>query len=272
MDTNTARIVKPTEIKACLDVAIKAVRRGQVFLQENQDKIPVLVSKEAREVKIDFDFALEKLILDELQKHSRWQILSEESGSLEDLNKPFWVVDPLDGSLNCLRGIPFYSISIALCDNNEPILGVILDLTNGDLYHGSNSSGAWMNETPIHVSEVKAKEDAILCTGFPSSFDFDSESSDHLRSVYSNFHKVRMFGSAALSLAYVASGRCDSYWEERIKVWDVAAGLALVRAAGGVIVKSKVNDDFILNCKAAAAIELLVDNSDSSKCESGTVI
>ena len=263
MDANTARIVKPTEMKACLDVAIKAVRRGQVFLQENQDKIPVLVSKEAREVKIDFDFALEKLILDELQKHSRWQILSEESGSLEDLNKPFWVVDPLDGSLNCLRGIPFYSISIALCDNNEPVLGVILDLTNGDLYHGSNSSGAWMNETPIHVSEVRAKEDAVLCTGFPSSFDFDSESSDHLGSVYSNFHKVRMFGSAALSLAYVASGRCDSYWEEKIKLWDVAAGLALVSAAGGETAKSDLDESHNLIISAAASSSLLVGHRTS---------
>jgi myo-inositol-1(or 4)-monophosphatase len=272
MDTKTARIVKPTEIKDCLDVAIKAVRRGQVFLQENQEEVPKMVSREAREVKIDLDFALEKLILNELQENSSWRILSEESSAEIELGKPFWVVDPLDGSLNRLRGIPFNSISIALCDNDEPILGVILDLSQGDLYYGSTALGAWMNEMPIHVSKVGFKGDAILCTGFPSSFDFDSESSDRLGSVYSNFHKVRMFGSAALSLAYVASGRCDSYWEERIKVWDVAAGLALVRAAGGVIVKSKVNDDFILNCKAAAAIELLVDNSDSSKCGSGTII
>ena len=136
---------------------------------------------------------------------------------------------PLEGSLNCLREIPFNSIAIALCDHDESILGVILDLSQGDLYYGASALGAWMNETPIHVSEVDGKDDANFCTGFSPSFDFDSESSDRFGNVSSNCHKVRMFGSAALSLAYVASGRCDSYWEKRIKLWDVAAGLALVR-------------------------------------------
>jgi myo-inositol-1(or 4)-monophosphatase len=258
MDTKTARIVKPTEIKDNLDVAIKAVRRGQVFLEENQKEVPKMVSREAREVKIDLDFALEKLILNELQENSSWQILSEESNAQIELGKPFWVVDPLDGSLNRLRGIPFNSISIALCDNHEPILGVILDLSQGDLYYGSTALGAWMNEMPIHVSEVGFKGDAILCTGFPSSFDFYSESNDRLGSVYSNFHKVRMFGSAALSLAYVASGRCDSYWEERIKLWDVAAGVALVCAAGGVTFSSDLSENHDLIVSAAASSNLLV--------------
>ena len=127
-------------------------------------------------------------------------------------------MDPLEGSLNCLREIPFNSISIALCDHDQSILGVILDLSQGDLYYGVSALGAWMNEMPIHVSEVDAKDDANCCTGFPPSFDFDSESSARFGSVSSNFHKVRMFDSAALSLAYVASGRCDSYWEEKAKL------------------------------------------------------
>ena len=258
MDAITERMMKRPEIKNYLDVAIRAVRRGQVFLHENQEDIPTLVSRDAREVKIDLDFALEKLIHDELQEHSSWQILSEEACTQTEISNPFWVVDPLDGSLNRLRGIPFNSISIALCNNNESILGVILDLTQGDLYYGSSLLGAWMNETPIHVSEVESEEDAILCTGFPSSFNFDSGSSGRLGSVYSRFHKIRMFGSAALSLAYVASGRCDSYWEEKIKLWDVAAGLALVSAAGGVTYISDLGESYNLIVSAAASSNLLV--------------
>ena len=89
MDTNTARIVKPTEIKDCLDVAIKAVRRRQAFLHETQEEIPKIASKEAREVEIDLDFALEKLILDELREHPSWQTLSEESGTEKKLEIHF---------------------------------------------------------------------------------------------------------------------------------------------------------------------------------------
>ena len=263
MEASATRIMKQPEIKNYLDVAIKAVRRGQEFLHENQQEMPKMVSREAKEVKIDLDFALEKLILDELREHSSWQTLSEESGAQAGIGNPFWIVDPLDGSLNRLRGIPFNSISIALYDNDEPILGVILDLNEGDLYCGSSALGAWVNETPIQVSDVSAKADAILCTGFPSSFNFDVGSISRVASTCSDFHKVRMFGSAALSLAYVASGRCDSYWEEEIKLWDVAAGLALVSAAGGVAVKSDLDEKHHLIISAAASSSLLVDHRTS---------
>ena len=150
-----------------------------------------------------------------------------------DLNGPLWLVDPLDGTLNFTRGFAMAAVSIALWDKGKPVLGVVHDIHHGLSYSGLSGEGAWCDDRPIQVSAVDTPAKAILATGFPSGRSYDTESLlGFVRSVQS-YKKVRMLGSAALMLAHVAAGHFDVYEEEDIYLWDVAAGLALVHAAGG---------------------------------------
>lgn len=163
-------------------------------------------------------------------------ILSEESGYLEKDNDEgyLFIVDPLDGTMNFVRGIGQYAISIALWKNNEPIFGVIYDLSSKKLSWGGKFFGAYHNDSLISVSSVSDKRKAVICTGFPARFDINS--SDLMKCFWNKisvFSKIRMIGCASVSLVYVASGKADMYFEKNIMLWDVAAGLAILDGAGG---------------------------------------
>lgn len=162
-------------------------------------------------------------------------VVSEESW-IPDTGLPdtaFFVVDPLDGSLNFGRDSGPAAISLALWDKG-PILGVVIRLDTGDIFVGGPSLGARKNADPIRVSTVAQSSRATLATGFPSAFDFGNlPRSAQMMKTFANFGKVRMLGSAATSLCLVAQGSLDMYEEHNIRVWDVAAGLAIVEGAGG---------------------------------------
>lgn len=188
-----------------------------------------------REVKIKADRAVEALILNNLQGSTNFPILTEERGWQAGFSSHeyLWVVDPLDGSYNYYKNIPVAAVSIALCKERIPILGVIYDFNRHELFSGLVTEGAWLNKRPISVSSVKESERGILYTGFPVASDFSDENSIEFMKFARQWRKVRMIGSAAISLAYVACGRAEYYHERNTKFWDVAAGLALVVAAGG---------------------------------------
>lgn len=245
-----------SELRQSLAIAIKAARRAQSVFQKNAPLFRHVVSKSDREIKVNLDYSLETEILEELRESSDLPILSEESDHVRE-DGLWWIVDPLDGSLNWLRNIPFFSISIGLYRGIEPILGIVLDLVRDDLYYGGKGLGAWLNDSPIRVSEINKKREAVLCTGFPSAYEFRPNREQTVESIYSEYLKVRMLGSAAMSLAYVARGTADVYWEEHIKLWDVAGGIALVQAAGGSVSCSTINEDFILSVEAGASSNLL---------------
>ena len=245
-----------SELRQSLAIAIKAARRAQSVFQKNAPLFRHVVSKSDREIKVNLDYSLETEILEELRESSDLPILSEESDHVRE-DGLWWIVDPLDGSLNWLRNIPFFSISIGLYRGIEPILGIVLDLVRDDLYYGGNGLGAWLNDSPIRVSEINKKPEAVLCTGFPSAYEFRPNREQTVESIYSEYLKVRMLGSAAMSLAYVARGTADVYWEDHIKLWDVAGGIALVQAAGGSVSCSTINEDFILSVEAGASSNLL---------------
>ena len=157
----------------------------------------------------------------------------EEDNNVIQKNEYNWILDPLDGSLNYMRGIPMYCISLALWKGFEPVLGVIYDLTKNDIYHGINGSGAFKNDVKIMVSKISRFSDAVLCTGFPVNFSYTDNNIIEFADNVKKYKKIRLFGSAAMSLSLVASGIIDAYIEENIMVWDVAAGIAIVKAAGG---------------------------------------
>ena len=197
----------------------------------NSHKATVIQSR-GKDIKISADKEAHEQILHNL-KQTDIPILSEEDNIHDFKTELRWVVDPLDGSINFLRSIPFCAVSIGLLHKDEPILGVIHDFNRQETFTGIVGKGAWMNEEPISVSGVQDAAEAVLATGFPTYTDYSEAALKEYISMVRSFKKVRLLGAASLSLAYVACGRLDAYFERDIKVWDVAAGLALVKAAGG---------------------------------------
>ena len=137
--------------------------------------------------------------------------------------------------MNYSRGIPLAVISVALWHGDDPVLGVVIDPARRDTYSGLVGDGTRLNGVPVRTSNIDTVKNAVICTGFPVSTDFSTDALIRFVQRVQGFKKVRMLGSAALSLAYVACGRTDVYSEDEIKLWDVAAGLALVQAAGGSV-------------------------------------
>ena len=142
-----------------------------------------------------------------------------------------------------MRGLGPCSISIALCDNNQPIFGVLATYPSGDLAWGGKGIGAFLNGSPVHVSKITDPSKAILCTGFPSRYSFDDHKSvaKHTK-MMSHFGKVRMLGAASNSMLQVAKGSAEMYSEKNIMLWDVVAGLALVEGSGGVYSMKSTDD------------------------------
>lgn len=188
---------------------------------------------EGRDIKLVEDEASEKLILARLRESSPWPILSEEAGWVgEDPGEggAYWAVDPLDGSYNFHQSVPLCCVSVALCVGRAAVAGAVYDFNRDDLYVGGPGLGLRINDQLV---ERPKRAPAILATGMPVRSDFSDEGVRALASRIQSFKKVRMIGSAALSLAWVASGRFDVYEETGIGWWDVAGGLALVEGAGG---------------------------------------
>jgi myo-inositol-1(or 4)-monophosphatase len=223
-------------LESYLSLAVQAAREAGHFLLAAGGSGAV-VEDLARDIKLAADRDAEECIAKILRQHSDFAMLTEEQGLLAARGRSTglrWIIDPLDGSINFLKGIPFCCVSVALWRGQEPLLGVIYDFHRGELFTGRVGDGAWLNGKSIQASSTRGIGKAILCTGFPASTDFASAPLLTLVEQVRHYKKVRLLGSAALSLAYVAAGRADAYFERDIKIWDVAAGLALVRAAGGV--------------------------------------
>lgn len=212
---------------------------------------PEVLSEEKKDIKISADKELNKRIVTFLKENFNYPILSEESennlvyGKYDD---PIWIIDPLDGSLNYSRGIPIYCISIALWEKDTPVVGIIFDIERNELYYTiDNCTKAFLNGKEISVSNTVIKNKGIICTGFPSWRNYDKESLMNFVKKVQSWKKVRLLGSAAVSLAWVAAGRTDAYLEEDIRIWDVAAGMALVKAAGGKInLDKRDRDNFVM--------------------------
>lgn len=220
-----------------LKLAREAAAAARQYLVAGHARSLEVRSNLGKDLKLRADVEAERAIFDRLRAGSAHRILSEEQGADDGLSadQTFWVVDPLDGTVNYSRGLPLACVSIALWRGDQPVLGVIHDLATDTCFSGEVGCGAWCNGAPMSVSQVGEPAQGILTTGFPSSRDHgDASLMAFVRGVQ-GFKKVRLLGSAALSLAWVAMGRVDAYREDDIWLWDVAAGLALVQAAGGEI-------------------------------------
>lgn len=158
-----------------------------------------------------------------------------------------WIIDPIDGTTNYLKGIPHYSTSIALQYNGEVVLGIINDIPQDTVYHTIKGHGAYANEMPLTVGGVDRLSEAIVVTGFPYQRDKDYELTFKLLEEFLRTSRgIRRLGSAALDLAYVASGKIDIYYEANLNIWDVAAGILLVQESGGIVSGYRGDDDYLM--------------------------
>ena len=228
-----------------LTIAKRAVLEAGNFLRINKNNLNKTISSTNRDIKLQADIEAEKIIKDIINNDSCFGILAEESGMLsEESYKNLWVVDPLDGTANYSRNIPLCCVSIAMLSDAKPVLGVIYDFNNDELYEGSINTSACLNGQEISVSKTKKSQEGVLVTGLPNDTDYSDEAMMEMIKNFQNWRKVRMIGSAALASVYIASGKADLYMEERSYLWDIAAGAAIVNAAGGEALILNQNDKF----------------------------
>ena len=184
------------------------------------------------------DKRTEKILINELQKaYPEYGIITEESGIINKSNiKNRWIIDPIDGTMNFLNGVPQFAISIGYEEEGEIKCGVIFNPIMNEMFVAEKGNGAYMNNSRIRVSNKKKIKEALIVTGGPKGA---SKIKDKIFSEYINVSKnvsnVRKFGSAALDIAYVACGRFDGYWQRELNYWDIAAGIIILKEAGGFV-------------------------------------
>ncbi len=224
------------DLKDLLKLADTAADAAGEALLANRVQWGVIEEIQGREVKIGGDKHAEEIVLTAIARDSDYPIISEEAGwarAMQRGDRFVWAIDPLDGSVNYLRGYPHCAVSIALLDHGKPILGVVDCFVTRERFTGLVGHGAWLNGAPMRVSNIENPAKGILQTGVPSRASDESMRAFEQR--LRTWQKVRMIGSAATALAYVAAGRAEAYRESGSMIWDVAAGCALVEAAGGKV-------------------------------------
>ena len=220
------------------DAAMNASKKAGFYLNSQKDLKKEILSEIGRDIKLEIDQNTEKLIREELQS-TEIEVLGEEFGGGKTMSMQ-WVVDPLDGTANYFRGLDQCCVSIALLDGAVALIGIIYNFNTNEIYSAVKGHGAFLNDLPIKVSDIAEKNKASLTTGFPASESLES-SMEFLEGL-KEWKKIRMFGSAALSCAYVASGKCDYYAEKGVYLWDFAAGICLVQEAGGNVKYDSLDD------------------------------
>tara|TARA_B100000963_G_scaffold209785_1_gene182731 strand:+ start:1053 stop:1793 length:741 start_codon:yes stop_codon:yes gene_type:complete len=218
-------------ISANLNLMIKACEKASKILIRDFGEVEKLqVSKKGpSDFVTNSDLKTEKIIMEELAKgRPDYSIISEENGVKENKdNKNTWIIDPIDGTVNFLHGIPHFATSIALKHENEIISGLIFDPIKDEMFYAEKNNGAYLNNKRIRVSKKNNIQECLFATS--GKVDKKIEFS------------YRKSGSAALDLAYIACGRYDGYFQKNLHLWDIAAGLILVEEAGGVINKIDLN-------------------------------
>ena len=217
-------------ISSNLNIMIKAAEKASKVLIRDFGELEKLQvsSKGPSDFVTNSDKKVEKIIIEELTKsRKKFSILGEEIGEVKNSDKEnYWIIDPIDGTTNFLHGIPHFAISIALRQKEEITSGLIFDPIKNEMFYAEKNNGAFFNNQRIRVSKKKKIEECLFATGGKNKIDV--------------MLNTRKSGSAALDMAYVGSGRYDGYFQKYLNIWDIAAGIIIVKEAGG-----KIND---INC------------------------
>ena len=185
------------------------------------------------------DKKVEEILIEELERaRPGYNFLAEEGGGTtkEKKSEFTWIIDPIDGTTNFMHGIPHFAISIGLEKSGELIAGIIFDPIKNEMFYAEKGRGAYLNNSRIRVSSRNIIGESVALTGGPAFAETNKQKFYEEYIAMSNqFHQVRKLGSAALDLAYVASGRAEIFWHKNLKYWDIAAGIIIVKEAGGTI-------------------------------------
>ncbi|MDC0447946.1 inositol monophosphatase [Candidatus Pelagibacter sp.] len=229
-------------ISANLNIMIKAAEKASRALIRDFGEIEKLqVSiKGPSDFVSNADLKAEKIIIEELKKaRPYYSIISEEDGSEKNKDKNnTWIIDPIDGTTNFLHGIPHFAISIALKSNDEIVSGLIYDPIKDEMFYAEKDNGAFFNNQRIRVSKKKEINNCLFATGGNSKDKIDLP--------------TRRSGSAALDIAYVASGRYDGYFQNDLNLWDIAAGIIILKEAGGMINEIDISKNNKIKIRASS--------------------
>ena len=224
--------------KLCFQVQKIANEAGN-FIREERGKISEkdVELKSTASLVTYVDKTAEGMIVSGLKKLIPNSGFVAEEGTATSENEAFqWFVDPLDGTTNYIHGIAPHSVSIGLSENDEMVLGVILEITSREMFYAWKGSPAFSNNKPIKVSTATKSEDTLIATGFPYyDFELTEKYIDALRHLMKNTRGIRRLGSAAIDLAYLAAGRFDAFFEHALHAWDIAAGTFILQQAGGKV-------------------------------------
>ncbi len=235
---------------ANLNIMIKAARKaGRSLVKDFREVENLQVSmKGAGDFVSRADIAAEAIIKEELMgARPTYGWLAEESDEVagQDPTRR-WIVDPLDGTTNFLHGMPHWAVSIALEHKGQIVAGVIFDPAKDEMFLAEKGTGAWMNETRMRVSGRNRMIESVFATGLPFGGRPELPATlKDLARLLPVTAGVRRWGAAALDLAYVAAGRYDGYWEHRLNAWDLAAGVIIVREAGGLVESIEKDGDIL---------------------------
>ena len=227
-------------ISANLNIMIKASEKASKILIRDFGELENLqVSKKGpQDFVTNADIKAEKIIIEELKKaRPNYSVISEENGVEKNKDESnFWIIDPIDGTTNFLHGVPHFAISIALQSNNEIVAGLIFDPIKNELFYAEKNNGAYFNNQRIRVSKKRDINECLFAVG---------------KGKYNPDLICRRSGSAALDMAYVASGRFDGYFQNNLNLWDIAAGIIIVKEAGGII--NEIDLSSLKNIKVLAS-------------------
>ena len=225
-----------------LEVAVEAAREAGEILVAEHSRPQTISYKGDVDIVTETDKKSEAAIVARLRTHfSKHAIVAEEGGGgTADQNaakssRYCWYVDPLDGTTNFAHGYPCFAVSIALLEDGEPLVAAILNPISNELFTAARGEGGFLNQKKIHVSQIQTISKSLLATGFPSQKRSSNPNIHYYWEFTLRSHGVRRVGSAALDLCSVACGRFDAFWEFGLKSWDSAAGILIVREAGGIV-------------------------------------
>ena len=223
-----------------MDVATDAARRGGKILRDRLATTKEISFKGRKDIVTDVDLAAERAVLDILrEEYPDFGVLAEESEPITSGSPYTWVVDPLDGTRNYASGIGHFCTVVALSYGNDPVLGITYDPLREELYSAELGMGAFLNGERLSVSENWELSQSLLCFDMGYVDEKAGQAIDLVRSLWPGMLSIRLMGSAALGVAYAAAGRVDLYFHHSLSPWDIAAGMVLVREAGGIIVDKR---------------------------------
>ena len=240
-----------------LNIGVKAARNSSKVMLRSVDRLYELKisEKERNDFVTQVDKETEREIISTiLQAHPDHSFLGEETGLTGNNPDNQWIIDPLDGTNNYIHGFPQFAISIAFKHKGKIEQGVIYDPIRDELFTASRGEGAKLNEHRMRVSQCEKLEKALVGTGFP--FKYPEITTQYFQAFQALFPKIsdtRRAGSAALDLAYVAAGRLDAHWEYGLKEWDIAAGVLLIKEAGGLVSDFAGTDNYLSNGNIVAS-------------------